>query len=1434
MFWSNTYWREKMKTLFALSLSSSITTFVFAETFTVDDDGKADYATIQEAIDAASDGDEIIVMPGTYTGSPSNEEPVVFCDVKSLNIRSSEGKDVTFIDGENKRRCLRYRDSSNENSFQGFTLVNGYNETNGAGISVESADSVSISDCVVENCSLFMAPPSSTYGGAGIYIEDSINTTFTDCTVRNNSIEDAGYSSTFYGAGILSRESNVTLNQCEISGNRLVSFEDETWNDSMYGSGIYFYNGVLALGDCTINDNGVVGLHYSKGGGIYAESASDVTIEDCLITNNKAWRGAGIYIKNGAGINMLNTNMNGNILTENSGGSHYGGGAYLGYLSGNSTFTNCEFNNNTYSSNLSTLGCGIFMTSADGTFISCKFNNNIINNDGNVIYLSSCNPQFDNCEFSNNENTYNSSDEVISVPSTNGNLPIFSNCTFENNNIDLVDSRYLGGDFLNCTFRNNLCNNMLLLGGSIPAVTNFTSCTFEDNEFDYGVRLENFTGGSEVRFTDSNFISADHYSDYFIYSDDLDSENQLNVNGCLFEISSDENKSTDGIGIAYGDDPVVNILNSTFVGLDLALHVPASTTIDSCIFNQNRTAIFIRGYSQIVSSQTITDCVISNNRAGITCDVASDSYSLSIIDSEITHQEDEGIGIFTYDTATDIFIDNCLITKNEGYGLTYYGEYAESTIRLQNTSLCSNWPSNYNLGYKEGGMATLEDIGGSNLWNNCLCESGCSILIGPGGDFETIEEGINNTFLNDELVVEPGIYSVNNISLKGPVNMRSTSGSGATILQGNGKSQLFVAENISGIVNIEGFTFRGGRAFDGEVGGAMSIGSSLETVNLSDCVFTKNNCPTGQGGAIYCRSPLVLNNVHFNGNSASEGGGLYMSVDYWVNNGLGNVLTMNDCSFVDNNAESDGGGLLTAIDQYKYEPSEDVYSPVNIQNSIFTGNNARVGGAYKINDLYASDDEFTNALHRSIVSSCTFDNNHAEIHGGSIASSFYGNVNMDLVANTFVVENCSFSNCSAASGGAVYMDSSDPILTISDGAIQFSNCTFSGNESSENGGAIACYKYLDIVWTSFINNASFRGGSIYIGDDIKENVIQSCTFDQNEAVFGGSIYVDNCLNAVTLSDIGMFRGDAPYGGGLYNNRSEVNIDNSKFGNNSAYQGGGIFTFEGISFINNTLFSDNNISDPADVGHAVYNLISYSDISNTKFCGGTDSANYFIYGAWGDVGETFFDEFCEDCDGNGVADSVEIKLNPSLDCDLSGIIDQCEIDSGISSDCNGNGIPDTCDIENGLSTDCNSNNIPDDCEIDCDQNGIPDDCDIANGALDCNNNYVPDECEIDCNENGTPDDCDITNGLAFDCNENGIPDSCDIENGSSLDSDFDGVPDECQCLEDVNMDGLINVSDLLYIIADWGSTATNTSDINNDGIVNVSDLLIAISAWGVCE
>ncbi|PXY78488.1 MAG: hypothetical protein CXX81_07525 [Methanobacteriota archaeon] len=43
---------------------------------------------------------------------------------------------------------------------------------------------------------------------------------------------------------------------------------------------------------------------------------------------------------------------------------------------------------------------------------------------------------------------------------------------------------------------------------------------------------------------------------------------------------------------------------------------------------------------------------------------------------------------------------------------------------------------------------------------------------------------------------------------------------------------------------------------------------------------------------------------------------------------------------------------------------------------------------------------------------------------------------------------------------------------------------------------------------------------------------------------------------------------------------------------------------------------------------------------------------------------------------------------------------------------------------------------------------------------------------------------------------------------------------------------MDVVDLLAVVGAWGNTG-GPEDVNGDGVVNVSDLLTVVEAWGAC-
>jgi hypothetical protein len=85
---------------------------------------------------------------------------------------------------------------------------------------------------------------------------------------------------------------------------------------------------------------------------------------------------------------------------------------------------------------------------------------------------------------------------------------------------------------------------------------------------------------------------------------------------------------------------------------------------------------------------------------------------------------------------------------------------------------------------------------------------------------------------------------------------------------------------------------------------------------------------------------------------------------------------------------------------------------------------------------------------------------------------------------------------------------------------------------------------------------------------------------------------------------------------------------------------------------------------------------------------------------------------------------------------------------------------------------------------------------------------------------------------FDCNGNNIPDTQEIANGAA-DSDNDSVLDSCEfAMGDLNLNGVIDISDLYILLGWWSIPNPLYGDLNRDGTVDSADLGIILSRYGV--
>lgn len=90
-----------------------------------------DYPTIQTAIDAAANGDTVLVLPGTYP------ERITFRG-KSLVLESTDGPEATTIDAEQLGRVVLFEGGEDTTTvLRGFAIIHGMNESLGTAVLIE-------------------------------------------------------------------------------------------------------------------------------------------------------------------------------------------------------------------------------------------------------------------------------------------------------------------------------------------------------------------------------------------------------------------------------------------------------------------------------------------------------------------------------------------------------------------------------------------------------------------------------------------------------------------------------------------------------------------------------------------------------------------------------------------------------------------------------------------------------------------------------------------------------------------------------------------------------------------------------------------------------------------------------------------------------------------------------------------------------------------------------------------------------------------------------------------------------------------------------------------------------------------------------------------------------------------------------------------------
>ena len=787
---------------------------------------------------------------------------------------------------------------------------------------------------------------------------------------------------------------------------------------------------------------------------------------------------------------------------------------------------------------------------------------------------------------------------------------------------------------------------------------------------------------------------------------------------------------------------------------------------------------------------------------------------------------------------------------------------------------------------------------GSDGWSgtaiNCL---------GPSGPKRTVQAAINSSVDGDTIIILAGTH-VGAIDFDGKeLTLISASGPAFTVLTRDDEGPIVTCNSAeSSDAVLQGFTLRDGFSF--AQGAALRC--VLSEPSIIDCIFDEN-IALGGGGAV----SLLLASPSFTGCSFTSNNDIAPVLDIRGGAVLAQLghPTFVDCSFVDNHA-TDLGGAVALVDG----ANADFENCDFLNNSTWLLGQQTIGAAIGCIDGEVTCDGCTFAGNISAgegggaglldatahFQACTFDGNIAEnLHGGGIRATdssvtligcgFFDNRSngygaaMSATFSTISITLCGFHDNGLAGpggvgpstrGGAVWVSYSDTSILAStfsgngssedggaitvggypydDDETTISACTFTGNETADEGGAISITNGNGSISNStFTGNSAQFGGAIHCyryndGPEYPPSFldISDCTFSDNSAFTAGGVHLQSD-GALTLCDFLGNTAEFIAGGADVLMPATVLVSECLFDGNSALSGGGMAAgSDGCSIVGCTFTNNSAITGGALISTVATQTAS---VANTLFATNTasDSGAAFGVGSGGGLRVV-----------NALVHHNTAPSDGAAIWNYSGTIDlaNCTIANNTGGGVLSHEFADTTAIVNsivwgntsgaevaGPATSVRSSNVQGGAIGEGNMNSNP----TFAGAFGGNYHLLASSPCIDAGLNwlartdaGDLDGDGLTNELTpidFDGNPR-IANAAARDTGCGLGAVVDlgafevpGTPIANSIFADLNGDGVVSAPDLAILLGAWGD-ATCLADLNGDGVVNASDLGILLGAW----
>jgi len=1141
---------------------------------------------IQKAVDAAVDGDTVLVTNGTYdvgarvvSGNDCSSRVVA---TNAITIRSVNGAEHTIIlgasdpvTGSNGLNAVRGVYLTGGASLVGFTISNGYTASNyGNGGGLYLKESAFVSNCVI-------CANSAQSRGGGVYCNGGGEVRH--CTIANNQAKDGGgiycseggeiRESMMIGnlvneshgkGGGLYLSSGGVVSQSTISSNLL-------YGDYSAGGGIYCSQGGEVYESVIVGN--VMSGTYARGGGVYCGDAG--RIKQCIISRNRVdgsyGQGGGTYLYNegemsqctvvsnaasyGGGVCESNGGMLNNSLIAANEAYHGGGGIYH---HGDGQIAQC-----TIVLNVARRGGGLAGEggSIRNTIVYFNEANVGANHDCVDSFFSFCCTQPD----PGGEHILTEDPLFVGIDSGDYRLGSFSPCINEGDRLHVVgDIDVLGevriidghvdmgayeyrGPWLNITTETQRVSydvSTLVLSGTansnvvetmwISNVANRAVATFgmsshwtsDAIELELGENILHVYGTNELgRVTGDSVIITRETEDGggWIRYVSPSGEN-------AYPYTSWKTAAwvlQDAIDAAQPNDTVV-VTNGVYdKGGGI---VPGHSLSNRVVVTNAITIQSVNGPEHTVilgASDPLTGEHGSHAVRGayLTSGASLNGFTVSNGSTRATGHstyERSGGGLFL---DADGMISNCLIYGNSAKG-SGGGIYCQEGGVVRNSVV--HWNSANGSGggiYCQEGGAIHNSVINGNLATNDYSSAGGGVYCNGGGEVR------HCTVTNNQANYGGGIYCYGNGVL----------------------SHCLIRENIA-----QGnWNSRGGGIYCSQGGEIRESVISGNLVNGSD----------GSGGGLYLSGGGVVSQSTISSNllhgDYTDGGGIYCSQGGEIYESVirGNLVNGN---------YGRGGGL--------YLSAGGVVSQSTISSNLVRGTYSSGGGIYcdeggevdqctiHLNSAYSGGGIYCNS--GGEVSHCTISNNQAQWGAG--VSFYHGGV----LNNSLIATNEAYSR-----GGGVYCN----------GGGEVRHCAITKNQA-KYGGGVYCYEKGVLSNCVIRENIVQRkqgggpsiGGGIYCyqGGEIRESVINGNLVKGDDGR-GGGLYLSGggMVSQSTISS-NLLHGDDSAGGGIYCSQGGE-IDRCTIHLNSAYSGGGV-TCDNGGILNNSLIVANEAYDGGGV------------------------------------------------------------------------------------------------------------------------------------------------------------------------------------------------------------------------------------------------------------